>query len=65
MAVVPESVGKIETLGHEITAVYMIADIALWSLIWGEAGNIRFLPEALSFIYHNLVREIKYVFGHY
>lgn len=61
--VAPQSVGKAVGSEHEKTTVCMITDIVLWALIWGEAGNIRFLPEGLSFIYHNLAREIKYVYN--
>jgi hypothetical protein len=28
--------------------------IALYLLIWGEAANVRFLPECLCYIFHNV-----------
>ena len=28
--------------------------IALYLLIWGEAANIRFMPECLCYIFHNV-----------
>ena len=28
--------------------------VALYFLIWGEAANIRFLPECLCYIFHNV-----------
>ncbi|OQS05563.1 callose synthase, partial [Thraustotheca clavata] len=30
------------------------AQIALYFLIWGEAGNLRFMPECLCFLYHQM-----------
>lgn len=32
--------------------------IALYLLIWGEASNIRFMPECLCYIFHNMAIEI-------
>lgn len=31
--------------------------ISLWHLIWGEAANLRFMPECLSFIFHKMAGE--------
>ncbi|KAJ7532009.1 hypothetical protein O6H91_14G068400 [Diphasiastrum complanatum] len=32
--------------------------ISLYLLIWGEAANLRFLPECLCYIYHHMVEEL-------
>ncbi|XP_010257473.1 PREDICTED: callose synthase 9 [Nelumbo nucifera] len=32
--------------------------VSLYFLIWGEAANIRFLPECLCYIFHHMVREL-------
>ncbi|KAL5706376.1 hypothetical protein ACHQM5_024553 [Ranunculus cassubicifolius] len=32
--------------------------IALYLLIWGEASNIRFMPECLCYIFHNMAHEL-------
>ncbi|GAB4846294.1 Callose synthase 9 [Ancistrocladus abbreviatus] len=32
--------------------------ISLYFLIWGEASNIRFLPECLCYIFHHMAREL-------
>ncbi|XP_062105737.1 callose synthase 7-like [Humulus lupulus] len=32
--------------------------IALYLLIWGEASNIRFMPECLCYIFHNMANEV-------
>ncbi|XP_057523088.1 callose synthase 7 [Amaranthus tricolor] len=32
--------------------------IALYLLIWGEASNLRFMPECLCYIFHNMASEI-------
>ena len=28
--------------------------VALYLLIWGEASNVRFMPECLCYIFHNV-----------
>jgi hypothetical protein len=34
-------------------------DCLLWMLIWGEAGNLRHMPECLAWLYHKVrVREV-------
>ncbi|KAA8528138.1 hypothetical protein F0562_035611 [Nyssa sinensis] len=32
--------------------------MGLYLLIWGEAANLRFMPECLCFIYHNMAFEL-------
>ncbi|XVF69743.1 hypothetical protein PTKIN_Ptkin11bG0106300 [Pterospermum kingtungense] len=32
--------------------------VSLYFLIWGEAANMRFLPECLCYIFHHMVREM-------
>ncbi|XP_011044775.1 PREDICTED: putative callose synthase 6 isoform X3 [Populus euphratica] len=32
--------------------------IALYLLIWGEASNIRFMPECICYIFHNMAHEV-------
>jgi callose synthase len=31
---------------------------ALYLLIWGEAANLRFLPECLCYIFHHMADEL-------
>lgn len=33
-------------------AQLLTVQIALWLSIWGEAANIRFMPECLAYIFH-------------
>ncbi|XP_052184832.1 callose synthase 9 isoform X2 [Diospyros lotus] len=33
--------------------------ISLYFLIWGEAANIRFLPECLCYVFHHMAREVE------
>ncbi|CAH9106645.1 unnamed protein product [Cuscuta epithymum] len=33
--------------------------ISLYFMIWGEAGNVRFLPECLCYIFHHMGREME------
>nr|KYP62921.1 Callose synthase 11 [Cajanus cajan] len=35
--------------------------VALYLLVWGEAGNLRFTPECLCYIYHFMAKELNYV----
>ncbi|KAF8408943.1 hypothetical protein HHK36_005013 [Tetracentron sinense] len=32
--------------------------IGLYLLIWGEASNIRFMPECICYIFHNMANEL-------
>ncbi|KAL7748702.1 1,3-beta-D-glucan synthase [Sorochytrium milnesiophthora] len=34
-----------------MTPLTRAREVALWLLIWGEAGNVRFMPECLCFIF--------------
>lgn len=33
--------------------------VSLYYLIWGEAGNVRFLPECKCYIFHHMSRELE------
>ncbi|PNY01186.1 callose synthase 9-like protein [Trifolium pratense] len=35
--------------------------VSLYLLIWGEASNVRFLPECLCYIFHQMAREMDEV----
>ncbi|WJX26616.1 Callose synthase 11 [Trifolium repens] len=35
--------------------------VSLYLLIWGEAGNLRFVPECLCYIYHFMAKELNLV----
>lgn len=35
--------------------------VCLYLLIWGEAGNLRFTPECLCYIYHHMAMELNYI----
>jgi hypothetical protein len=37
---------------------HKICIMALYLLIWGEAANIRFLPECLCYIFHHMADEM-------
>ncbi|XP_076929044.1 callose synthase 10-like [Bidens hawaiensis] len=32
--------------------------VSLYFLIWGEAANVRFLPECICYIFHHMAREL-------
>ncbi|PKI69450.1 hypothetical protein CRG98_010153, partial [Punica granatum] len=35
--------------------------IALYLLIWGEAANLRFMPECLCYIFHHMAMELNHI----
>ncbi|KMZ65956.1 1,3-beta-glucan synthase [Zostera marina] len=35
--------------------------VSLYYLIWGEAANVRFLPECLCYIFHNMAKELTQI----
>ncbi|KAI3710264.1 hypothetical protein L2E82_40042 [Cichorium intybus] len=35
--------------------------VAMYLLIWGEAGNLRFTPECICYIYHHMTMELNQV----
>jgi len=40
------------------------ADLLLWFFIWGEAANLRHMPESLCFLYHKSMQSWKARSGH-
>jgi hypothetical protein len=32
--------------------------ISLYLLIWGEASNVRFMPECICYIFHNMANDV-------
>ncbi|KAK4778668.1 hypothetical protein SAY86_006196 [Trapa natans] len=38
--------------------------LSLYYLIWGEAANVRFLPEAICYIFHNMAKELDAILDH-
>lgn len=50
-------------LGRQNPEVYRreLLYVCLYLLIWGEAGNLRFMPECLCYIYHNMARELNQI----
>ncbi|XP_043693425.1 callose synthase 9 [Telopea speciosissima] len=47
--------GNLEAVSKEKKLLF----VSLWFLIWGEAANVRFLPECLCYIFHHMVRELE------
>ncbi|XP_074321394.1 callose synthase 9-like [Silene latifolia] len=45
---------NLESVGKEKKLLFL----SLYYLIWGEAANIRFLPECLCYIFHHMAREM-------
>ncbi|TDH72719.1 hypothetical protein CCR75_002516 [Bremia lactucae] len=37
----------------------MEKEVALFLLLWGEAGNLRFMPECICFLYHNMAAKLE------
>ncbi|KAL3839046.1 hypothetical protein ACJIZ3_023637 [Penstemon smallii] len=38
--------------------------ISLYLCIWGEAANIRFLPECICYLFHHMARELDAILDH-
>ncbi|XP_076901976.1 callose synthase 10-like [Bidens hawaiensis] len=38
--------------------------VSLYYLIWGEAANVRFLPECICYIFHHMARELDATLDH-
>ncbi|KAH7445830.1 hypothetical protein KP509_01G025800 [Ceratopteris richardii] len=36
---------------------------SLYLLIWGEAANLRFMPECLCYIFHHMAKELNRILG--
>ncbi|XP_061343058.1 callose synthase 9 [Gastrolobium bilobum] len=45
---------SLEAVSKEKKLLY----VSLYFLIWGEASNVRFLPECLCYIFHHMAREM-------
>ncbi|KMT14381.1 hypothetical protein BVRB_4g071610 [Beta vulgaris subsp. vulgaris] len=45
---------NLESLSKEKKLLF----VSLYYLIWGEASNVRFLPECLCYIFHHMAREV-------
>ncbi|XP_007048881.2 PREDICTED: callose synthase 7 isoform X1 [Theobroma cacao] len=43
--------------GYAVQQLQLIY-IALYLLIWGEASNIRFMPECICYIFHNMASDV-------
>jgi callose synthase len=39
--------------------------VSLFLLIWGEAANLRFVPECICFIFHNMAMELNKILEDY
>ena len=39
--------------------------VSLYLLIWGESGNLRFMPECLCYIYHFMAKELNKILEDY
>ncbi|KAJ4776823.1 glucan synthase-like 10 [Rhynchospora pubera] len=46
---------------NELNKTRKIILISLYLLIWGEASNVRFLPECICYIFHNMAEELEAV----
>ncbi|XP_062116060.1 callose synthase 10 isoform X2 [Humulus lupulus] len=38
--------------------------VSLYFLLWGEAANVRFLPECICYIFHHMAKELDAVLDH-
>jgi len=54
-----ESMAKSRTTSRLSSMQFSLFMIALYILIWGEAANLRFLPECLCYIFHHMAHELQ------
>ncbi|KAF7838212.1 callose synthase 10 [Senna tora] len=38
--------------------------VSLYFVIWGEAANVRFLPECICYIFHHMAKELDAILDH-
>lgn len=38
--------------------------VSLYLLIWGEAANVRFLPECICYLFHHMAKELDAILDH-
>lgn len=38
--------------------------VSLYFLIWGEAANVRFIPECICYIFHHMAKELDAILDH-
>lgn len=38
--------------------------VSLYFLIWGEAANVRFLPECICYVFHHMAKELDAILDH-
>ncbi|CAI5708502.1 unnamed protein product [Hyaloperonospora brassicae] len=43
------------------TTATLETQLALFLLLWGEAGNLRFMPECICFLYHQMAAKLALV----
>ena len=46
-------IGRLPTIQQEVQQRKLLY-MGLYLLIWGEASNLRFMPECLCYIYHHV-----------
>ncbi|KAK7374973.1 hypothetical protein VNO80_08417 [Phaseolus coccineus] len=46
------------TIPQEVQQLIKLLHTGLYLLIWGEAANLRFMPECLCYIYHHMAIEL-------
>ncbi|KAF2950556.1 callose synthase 7 [Oryza sativa Japonica Group] len=54
---VSSSIMNVETVTQNKQQL-MLLHIGLYLLIWGEASNVRFMPECLCYIFHHMARQL-------
>ncbi|KAI6697340.1 hypothetical protein NL676_017459 [Syzygium grande] len=47
--------------GNSGTICHELLYVSLYLLIWGECANLRFLPECICYVFHNMAKELNMV----
>ncbi|CAM6127243.1 unnamed protein product [Calypogeia fissa] len=54
-------IDKLEGRHFEVNEQKELLYTSLYFLVWGEAANLRFMPECLCFIFHNMAGELNQI----
>ncbi|KAF8021555.1 hypothetical protein BT93_G1872 [Corymbia citriodora subsp. variegata] len=58
---------RIRLVGNSLEAITRerkLFMVSLYFLIWGEAANVRFLPECICYVFHNMAKELDAMLDH-
>ncbi|KAH9720643.1 callose synthase 10 [Citrus sinensis] len=64
---IPADADPLKFVSHSFQAINRdrkLFLVSLYFLIWGEAANVRFLPECICYIFHHMAKELDAILDH-